>query len=104
MDEQEQIWQKRFRELARRAATRQRPEYTDFLTPAEQELLTRTGFAAADAPYLLWGGWEAAERKLACFAPEPTPAQSRRRCNAWRSRRRRRNLPALWATATFWAR
>ena len=38
MDEQEQIWQKRFRELARRAATRQRPEYTDFLTPAEQEI------------------------------------------------------------------
>lgn len=72
--------QNRFRELAERAATRGRPVFTPFLTLAEQDALLRMERQLA-APVQLLGGYEWAERRMACFGearageePPETPA------------------------------
>ncbi len=53
---------KRFEELYDRGETRSCAVYSDFLTLAEQDVLLSTVPSAE-----LWGGYPAAERKLACF-------------------------------------
>lgn len=61
--------QNRFSELAARAEGQGRYTYTPFLTLAEQDLLCRmTGRLAA--PFRWQGGYEGAERRLACFGRE----------------------------------
>ena len=54
---------KRFQELSGRAQTRGKPAYSEFLTLAEQSLLSQ----AACTDCSLFGGWESAERRIACF-------------------------------------
>lgn len=61
---------KRFLELARRSLRRGSYVYTDFLTISEQEILRRTAFERDCAPFILYGGYEAAERQVACFGSE----------------------------------
>lgn len=70
MNDDEQLLMKRFTELAARAYARDRYEYSDFLSIAEQDTLSRTHFPAGSAPYALDGGYEAAERRLAVFGSE----------------------------------
>ena len=67
MNEDEKRLQKRFAELASRAASRGCWTNTEFLTTAEQDLLQRTKL---DAPYVLSGGYDGAERRLALFGAE----------------------------------
>lgn len=61
---------KRMEELAARAARRGIYTYTEFLNLAEQDLLVSKPLPAGSAPYRLWGGFDYAERKLACFGSE----------------------------------
>lgn len=67
MDAEEKRLQKRFAELAFRAAANGCWTNTAFLTPAEQAVLQHT---ALDAPYLLAGGYADAERRIALFGSE----------------------------------
>ena len=78
MDEDIRQLQKRFEELAARADGRGRYTYTQFLTLAEQDVLRKMERQLA-APVQWMGGYEAAERRLACFGREEDmgyPAQS----------------------------
>lgn len=56
--------QRRFLELGDRAETRQMLIFSDFLNLHEQSVLQST---KGTAPFVLWGGYAAAERKVACF-------------------------------------
>lgn len=69
MEEDIRQLQKRFAELAARANGRGRYTYTQFLTLAEQDVL-QTMARQLDAPFVWLGGYEAAERRLACFGRE----------------------------------
>ncbi len=69
MEEDIRALQKRFSELAARADGRGRYTYTQFLTLAEQDTLNRMERQLA-APFALEGGYESAERRLACFGRE----------------------------------
>ena len=69
MDEDIRQLQKRFSELAARANGRGRYTYTQFLTLAEQDVLRKLE-RQLDAPFRWMGGYEAAERRLACFGRE----------------------------------
>lgn len=63
MTDDEKRLVRRFEELGDRAAVRGKPAYSEFLTLAEQELLPR----AVSGNCCLFGGWEDAERRIACF-------------------------------------
>lgn len=69
MDEDIRQLQKRFEELAARANGRGRYTYTQFLTLAEQDVLRKLE-RQLEAPFQWMGGYEAAERRLACFGRE----------------------------------
>ncbi len=69
MEEDIRQLQKRFEELAARANGRGRYTYTQFLTLAEQDVLQKM-VRQLDAPFVWMGGYEAAERRLACFGRE----------------------------------
>ncbi len=56
--------QKRFTELSDRAETRQMLVYSDFLNLHEQGVLQSANMRA---PFVLFGGYPSAERKVACF-------------------------------------
>jgi RNA-binding protein YlmH len=70
MTQDEQLLKNRFAELARRAFIRESYAYSEFLTLAEQDVLTKMAFAPGLAPFALEGGYPAAERKVACFGDE----------------------------------
>jgi RNA-binding protein YlmH len=70
MQEQDRQAQKRFLDLSRRAFSQRRYTYTDFLTTAEQDVLSRTALDASCAAFELCGGFDGAERKLARFGGE----------------------------------
>lgn len=57
----------RLTELSRRAYSKETYVYSEFLTLAEQDVLLGMGNEAIAAPLELSGGFEAAERKIACF-------------------------------------
>ena len=61
---------KRWVELAQRSYSRCCYTYTEFLTQGEQEKLITQPWRADAAPYVLWGGYPQAERKVACFGQE----------------------------------
>lgn len=63
MNESEQI-KKRLSELSERSYQRGVYEYSEFLNMAEQDALTRI---MPPNRYRLWGGYDNAERRLACF-------------------------------------
>lgn len=69
MEEDIRQLQKRYAELAARANGRGRYTYTQFLTLAEQDVLQKMA-RQLDAPFVWMGGYEAAERRLACFGRE----------------------------------
>lgn len=69
MDEDIRQLQKRFTELAARADGRGRYTYTQFLTLAEQDVLQKQARGLATT-FQWMGGYEAAERRLACFGRE----------------------------------
>ncbi len=104
MEEELRRLQRRFSELAARAARQNRYTYTAFLTPAEQDLLLRSA-RSLEAPATLLGGFEGAERRLACFGDEaalgypPAPPFA-----ASASLPRRRGSPRTSGTGTFSAR
>ncbi len=58
----------RFMEMRNRAEAQCRWIYSDFLSPAEQSILLGLGYRAE--PFLLVGGFDGSERKLACFGSE----------------------------------
>ncbi|MBQ6808767.1 MAG: hypothetical protein IJP07_06405 [Firmicutes bacterium] len=67
----EQSDRKRWIELSQRAFARCCYTYSEFLSLAEQEELSRLPLGPGSAPLRFWGGFEEAERKLACFgSPE----------------------------------
>ncbi|MDO4732077.1 MAG: YlmH/Sll1252 family protein [Bacillota bacterium] len=67
----DQTAQKRWAELAERAFSRCCYTYTEFLSLAEQDSLSRFPLGKNAAPLHFWGGFPEAERKLACFgSPE----------------------------------
>lgn len=70
MTDELQLLKKRFQELARRAFSQQRYTYTEFLSLAEQDALLTLRLEAGSAAFALYGGFEAAERKLAQFGTE----------------------------------
>ncbi len=55
---------RRFSELADRAETRHTLVYSDFLNMNEQSVLQNMRLRT---PFVLWGGYGSAERKVACF-------------------------------------
>ena len=69
MEEDIRQLQKRFEELAARANGRGRYTYTQFLTLAEQDVLQKMA-RQLDAPFVWMGGFEGAERRVACFGRE----------------------------------
>lgn len=82
MDEDIRQLQKRFSELAQRADGRGRYTFTQFLTLAEQDVLLRQAGQLA-APVCRMGGYDSAERCVACFGSEERmgyPPESPVRC------------------------
>ena len=74
MTDSDNILKKRFRELAERSYSRNIFMFTDFLSLAEQSLLTSC-MSSADFPKVrceLYGGNEACERRIARFGDEET--------------------------------
>ncbi len=70
MNESDQLLKNRFSELAGRAFSRGCYVYSDFLTVSEQDTLCRMVFGKGSAPFTLHGGYETAERRVACFGSE----------------------------------
>lgn len=70
MDEERERLEKRLKELSRRAFARGCYVTTEFLNLAEQDVLTHIRWDAGCAPYTLDGGYDGAERKIACFGSE----------------------------------
>lgn len=66
MDDSEQI-KKRLLELSERSYQRGIYAYSEFLNLAEQDVLSR---AVPPNRYRLWGGYDTAERRVACFGSE----------------------------------
>lgn len=67
MTDDEKLLQKRAEELSARAAARGCWTNTEFLTIAEQDLVSHV---RADAPLAFFGGYEGAERRIAVFGSE----------------------------------
>lgn len=68
-DEEEKQLLARLSDRIRLAEKRNRPIYTDFLSPAQQQIAKKHGFLEKYPPLLLWGGYEDAERKMGVFIP-----------------------------------
>lgn len=66
MNENEKYVVSRIKELSKRSFNRGIWTFSDFLSLAEQSLAE----ASAESEYLLWGGYENAERKIAAFGSE----------------------------------
>ena len=65
--ENEALLKNRLNELARRAEGRGQWVFSEFLTPAEQDVLLRL---RVPCPFTLFGGLESSERRVACFGSE----------------------------------
>lgn len=70
MDHETQQLKKRLQELADRSARRQSWTFSEFLNLNEQSVLRTIPPWELAAPYRLWGGYEGAERVVACFGSE----------------------------------
>ena len=67
MNDDEKMLLKRAQELSSRAFSRGCWTNTEFLTIAEQDIVSRV---KTDAPVSFFGGWEGAERRIAVFGSE----------------------------------
>jgi len=70
MNESERLLKNRLSELAHRAFSRECYVYSEFLTIAEQDILSAIESDSSSAPFCLKGGYDTAERKVACFGDE----------------------------------
>ncbi len=70
MHQEDRQLERRFSELARRAASRRAWVWSEFLTIAEQDVLRAMPPGPDQAPFVLEGGYEAAERRVALFGSE----------------------------------
>lgn len=68
MERDEELLRKRFSELGMRADKQYRPLFTGFLSPPEAQWALQEG-RKAGVEVLLSGGYEDAERRMACFLP-----------------------------------
>jgi len=68
----EELLRRRFSELAARADKQYRPLFTGFLSPPEAQWALQAG-RQARVSVLLSGGYEDAERQMACFSPDDEP-------------------------------
>lgn len=66
MTDENQLLIKRFEELCNRSYNKGIWVYSDFLTTAQQALLQSLKLGA----YSFWGGYDGAERRIACFGSE----------------------------------
>ncbi len=69
-NEEEKMAIARIKDGARLAEKRNCPIYTDFLSPAGQVLAKKTAESLGLDRFVLWGGYENAERKMGGFIPE----------------------------------
>ena len=67
--EEEQLLPRRIQDLANQCYRRDVPTYTEFLNLAEQDLFYRTVNKMPGVRYVLFGGYEMAERRAALFLP-----------------------------------
>lgn len=67
MSDEENLLKKRFSELAERSFSKNIYTFTEFLSPAEQNLLR---FTVKGIPYHFYGGYENAEKAMAVFGSE----------------------------------
>ncbi|MBE5779147.1 MAG: RNA-binding protein [Clostridiales bacterium] len=67
-EREEELLRKRFQELALRADKQYRPLFTGFLSPPEAQWALQAG-RKAGVDVRFSGGYEDAERKMACFLP-----------------------------------
>ncbi|MEG2083799.1 MAG: YlmH/Sll1252 family protein, partial [Oscillospiraceae bacterium] len=67
MQDDEQLLEHRFADLARRASERRIAVYSEFLDLAQQETLERMKGLSLDSGWGMWGGFEGAERRIARF-------------------------------------
>lgn len=65
----EELLRRRLTELAMRADKQMRPLFTGFLSPPEAQWALQTG-KQAKVKVILSGGYEDAERQMACFTPD----------------------------------
>ncbi|MBQ8974552.1 MAG: hypothetical protein IJ072_02375 [Oscillospiraceae bacterium] len=70
MDNGKEKLKKRFTELARRCETRRTWTYSDFLNINEQSVLHSMDRYELPSGYVLRGGYDGAERAIACFGSE----------------------------------
>lgn len=70
MQDDKEALRRRFSELCDRAETRRSPVFSDFLDMHEQSVLEEIRFSS---PVFLWGGYNEAERRIACFGFTETP-------------------------------
>ncbi len=70
MDKQEELLQKRFIELSKKAYQRNVVTYTDFLNLNEQDLLYRIPKRELYTSFELFGGYQYAERQMVAFLPD----------------------------------
>ncbi|HIU66562.1 MAG TPA: RNA-binding protein [Candidatus Caccomorpha excrementavium] len=67
IEKEEQLFKKRMTELERLAEKRYCPVYSDFLNMNEISMLLSMNQELSRIPLTLFGGYEEAERKIACF-------------------------------------
>lgn len=68
--EEDRILVARIKDAARLCEKRSCPIFTDFLSPAQQMLARQTANALGYGNFILWGGYEEAERKMGVFTPD----------------------------------
>lgn len=67
-NDEERLLTARIADQARLCEKRNRPVYTDFLSPAQQ-ILAEKAARGSDCIFALWGGYEGAERRMGVFLP-----------------------------------
>ncbi len=67
---EQDLLKKRIRELSHLSYERDIPLNTGFLTLEEQDVFIRMKRELSPGQYVLWGGYEMAERKAVCFLPD----------------------------------
>lgn len=69
-NEEEKLVLARIMDAARLAEKRNCPVYTDFLSPAHQAIAQKAAKTVPFLDFMLWGGYEVAERKMGVFIPK----------------------------------
>jgi len=70
LSDEEKLLTARILDAARLAEKRNCPVYTDFLSPVQQVWAKKAAKTVPSLTFDLWGGYEAAERKMGVFKPD----------------------------------